>query len=152
MDPAYASTFAALFGSIIGGSTSFLTTWLTQRAQRRDHFTEADSLRRQALYGEFIKEASRLYADALNHEKDDVTDLVTLNAAINQMRILSSTAVIDAAEEALEKIIAAYLAPNIPLHALPPRVQACGMNPLQAFADACRAEMSALNANLALNR
>ncbi|MFN7129666.1 MAG: hypothetical protein ACK4OJ_11440, partial [Brevundimonas sp.] len=68
------------------------------------------------------------------------------------MRILSSMAVIDAAEEALEKIIAAYLAPNIPLHALPPRVQACGMNPLQAFADACRAEMSALNANLALNR
>src|SRR5262245_42308375 len=64
MDPAYISAIAALTGSAIGGLTSLATSLLTEgsqfRAQQRTH----DITRRETLYGDFILESSKLYADA----------------------------------------------------------------------------------------
>jgi len=36
MDSAFISAFAALGGALIGGLTSFATSWLTQQAQARE--------------------------------------------------------------------------------------------------------------------
>jgi hypothetical protein len=46
--------------------------------------------RRERLYKTFIEEASRTYADALEHNEVKVSNLVTLYALVSRMRILSS--------------------------------------------------------------
>jgi hypothetical protein len=66
MEPAYIAALAALAGSLIGGLTSFATTWLTQQTKARAQQLVDEMVRRQELYKDFIEEASRLYADALS--------------------------------------------------------------------------------------
>jgi hypothetical protein len=58
MNPAFISAFAALAGAIIGGLTSFATSWLTQRAQLRSADRQARRPRLEALYKEYISLAA----------------------------------------------------------------------------------------------
>ena len=87
MDAAYISAFAALAGAAIGGLTSFLTSWLIQRAQARMQQLAHKLTRREELYKDFIEEASRLYADSLIHDTPEVSQLIRLYAMINLMRV-----------------------------------------------------------------
>ena len=91
MDSAFISAFAALGGTLIGGLTSFATSWLTQQTQARAQQLEHKLTRREELYKDFIEEASKLYADSLIHETPDVSQLFRLYAMISRMQILSST-------------------------------------------------------------
>jgi hypothetical protein len=59
MDAAYVSAFAALGGALIGGLTSFATSWITQQTQARAQQLEHKLTRREELYKDFIEEASR---------------------------------------------------------------------------------------------
>ena len=47
MDAAYVSAFAALGGALIGGLTSFATSWLTQQTQARAQQLEHKLTRRK---------------------------------------------------------------------------------------------------------
>ena len=53
-NPAYLSAFAALAGAIIGGLTSFGTSWFTQRAQLRTAHREGERAKLEALYNDHI--------------------------------------------------------------------------------------------------
>src|SRR5215472_6008528 len=102
MNPAYVSALAALAGAIIGGLTSFVTSWLMQRTQLRHAHREAEEAKLEALYSDFITEASRLFGDAATHQAsthqtEDFTDLMRLVAMIGRMRLGSCRTVIDAA-------------------------------------------------------
>jgi hypothetical protein len=141
LDAAYLSAFFGLAGAIIGGLTSFATTWLTQQAQIRERQRDAASTIRQNLFSDFITEASKLYADALSHEKDDIADLVQLYALIAKMRLLASRPVVTAAEQVLNSIVETYLAPNRSLHEMRILAQEGKMNFLVEFGDACRMEL-----------
>ena len=46
-----------------------------------------DRARREALYGEFIREASKLFADAFEQELDDPAKLVQLYAIVSTLRL-----------------------------------------------------------------
>jgi len=118
MDAAYISALFGLAGAIVGGLASFSTTWITQTAQLRERRREAERNRREQLFDSFITEATRLYGDALSHEKDDVVDLVLLYAIVGRMRLTASNAVVEAAERVLDVIVETYLAPNRTLHQL----------------------------------
>ncbi len=59
MNASVISAMAALVGAAIGGLTSVLATWLTQRTQVRAEWRAHDRIRRQELYKEFIDEATR---------------------------------------------------------------------------------------------
>lgn len=128
-------------GVAIGGLTSFATSWFIQRAQLRDKHREADKDKRQSLFNEFIVEASRLYGDALSHEKDDVTDMVKLYATVARMRFTASAKVIAAAEKTMALIAEAYLAPNRTLHEMHVFAQQGGMDFLVEFSEACREDL-----------
>jgi len=141
LDAAYLSAFFGLAGAIIGGLTSFATTWLTQQAQIRERQRDAARTVRQNLFGAFITEASRLHADALSHEKDDVADLVQLYALIAKMRLLASRPVVTAAEQVLQSIVETYLAPNRTLHEMRIFAEEGKMNFLVDFGEACRLEL-----------
>jgi hypothetical protein len=144
MDSAYLSAFLGLAGVAIGALTTFITSWLTQRAQHRQQHREREIAKREALFGEFITEASRLFGDALSHEKDDVTDLIKLYALVGQMRLVSSNPVIGAAERVMDTIVDTYLGPNFNLHELHALARKGGMNFLSEFGEACRAELAQL--------
>jgi hypothetical protein len=142
LDAAYVSAFFGLAGVSIGGLTSFTTSWFTQEAQLREKRIETERRAREQLFSDFIGEASRLYGDALSHEKDDVTDLVQLFALVARMRLLTSRPVVSAAERVMDKITDTYLEPNRSLHELRTLAQQGGMNFLTDFSEACRAELA----------
>jgi hypothetical protein len=139
---AYLSAFFGLLGATIGGLTSIATAWLTQRTERRENNRRADKTKRETLYGDFIVEASRLYGDALSHEKDDVTSLVQLYAIVAKMRLFTSREVVTAAETAMDVITATYLAPNRDLRELRTLAHEGEMNFLLEFGEACRRDLA----------
>jgi hypothetical protein len=145
MDPAYISAFAALAGSVIGGVTSLVATWLSQNAQARMQQIIQAKIHRQDLYRAFIEEASRLYADALVSEKAEVGKIVGLYAMTSRMRVLSTPAVVDAAETAIHAIVAEYFKPNRTLRELHDERENlhATLDPLRAFSDAARADLTA---------
>ena len=141
MDQAYVSACFGLAGAMLGGLTSFTTSWLTQRAQIRERREESSRTSRQAIFNEFIVEASRLYGDALTHEKDDACDLVQLYAIVGKLRLCASSPVVGAAQQAMDVIITAYLEPNRSLHEIRQMAQDGKMNILLDFGEKCRAEL-----------
>ncbi len=142
MDTAYVSAFSALAGALIGGLASFASSWLTQRTQLRFTHAEANKAKREALYAEFVAEASRLYGDALGHQKDDVASLVNLYALLGRIRLVASRTVVTAAERTLDVIIETYLAPNRSLHELLDEVKQGRLHFLVEFGEACRDDLA----------
>lgn len=146
MTPALISALAALGGALIGGLASIGSTWLAQSAQLRARSRERDHVRREALFSDFIDEASRLYGDALSHAKDDVLSMVRLYAFVARIRLISSAPVVASAERTLDAIIDAYLAPNKTLQELRVLMAEGRMNFLVEFSEACRAELDGYGA------
>jgi hypothetical protein len=142
MNAAYLTALAALAGSAVGGLTSFASAWFTQHRQARARRISQEKSRRQKLYKQFIDEASKLYADALAHDQAEVSALVSVYALISRMRVLSSPAVIERAEAVVRMIIDAYFAPNKSLPELRELMDSHSVDPLRAFSEECRAELS----------
>ena len=53
MDTALIGAFSAVMGSLVGGLTSFLTTYANQRNQSRRDFFNKQISHRETLYAEF---------------------------------------------------------------------------------------------------
>ncbi|WP_426129058.1 hypothetical protein [Pararhizobium sp. PWRC1-1] len=139
---AYISAIMGLVGVAIGGLASFATAWITHRSQVREKHRELEAAKREKLFSDFIAEATRLYGDALSHQKDDVSDLVLLYALVAQMRLISSRPVVDAAELAMERIVETYLTPNRTLSEIRDLARSGTMNFLLDFGEACREELA----------
>ena len=58
MDNAVISAMSGVLGSLVGGSATVATTWVTQRTLGKRELLRAEIKRREALYGEFISECS----------------------------------------------------------------------------------------------
>jgi len=141
MEPAYLSALAALAGSTIGGLTSLTASWLTQHVQFRAQLRASDLNRREQLYEHFIEEASRLYADAYEHNEAEATKLVNLYALISKMRVLSAPRIVETADRVVRVIIETYLAPNKTFRDIMEILDSDAMNPLREFSNACREEL-----------
>jgi hypothetical protein len=137
----YISALAGLVGAAIGGLTSALTSWFTQRTLLRERGLVVAIKERERLFVEFINEASRLYGDALGHERDDITDIVGLYALLAHIRLVSSERVVVAAEHTIDAVIEAYQQPNRTLHEIREYVTAGGLDPMSELGCACRAEL-----------
>ena len=72
--------------------------------------------------------------------------MVSVYALISQMRVLSSSAVIEAAEAVVRMIVETYFAPNTTFPELRKLLNSHAMDPLRAFSEECRAELRALKA------
>src|SRR5262245_28293914 len=141
MDPAVFSAFAALAGSLIGGLTSLTASWLTQHLQFSVQQRAQNRNRREELYESFIEEASRLYADAYEHNEAETSKLVKLYALVSKMRVVSSPAVVESADGVVRAIIQTYLGPNKTFSDVVELLDDDALNPLRAFSNACRAEL-----------
>jgi hypothetical protein len=141
MEAAYISALAALAGTAIGGLTSFATSWTTQKAQARAQRLAAERDAQAALFGRFLEEAAKLYSDALQSRQDDMTRLIGIYALTNQIRLISSAQVVEAADTVCRIIIDTYLAPNITMEEMRANWTDRHVDPLRDFSEACRQEL-----------
>jgi hypothetical protein len=140
MNDAYISALAALAGSGIGALASIGTTWLTQRHQARSQRLAQTSTRLEQVFGEFIDQASRLFADALTHQLDGPSKLVPLYATMGKLRLYASDATVVCADRVMSRILDDYYSPNINFETQ--RIEnAENYDVLRAFITACQAEL-----------
>ena len=102
MDSAVISALSAVLGSAVGGTASIATAWFTQRTQGRREMVRAELQKREALYGEFISECSRLAIDSLDQSLDQPELLVKVYSLQNRIRLAASDPVVHAAEHTIK--------------------------------------------------
>ena len=144
MNASLISAFAALAGASIVAAVSFLRSWLVHHGQVRAQWVAQEQLRLQDLYKEFIEEAAKCYADALQHEKPEIPAWVELYAKIGRMRVVSSPRVVIGAEQVGQKIIDTYMEPNKTFVELREMIDTKAIDILGEFSDACREEFRLL--------
>jgi hypothetical protein len=144
MDVAYISALSALGGSIVGGLTSGVTAWLSQRAQVRAGRLEHELSRRGLLYKDFILAASKAYGDAIVSNDPQVAEIVDLYAMVSIMRVVSSPQTLASAEKIMLETNQVYFEPNKTVRELYEQIKSGnGIDPLKEFSEAARAELQA---------
>jgi len=145
MDSSVITALAALAGAAVGGVMTVLSSWLSQHAQARTQWIAHNQALRQELYREFIEQSSKLYVHALQNSNADVAALMGLYAELSRMRIMSSAAVADSADQMLKKIVDSYLEPNKTFPELRQMTDSGLIDPLRDFSEACREEFRLRN-------
>ena len=140
MDASIISALAALTGAAVGGLTSGIANWRSQRSQVRAQWILHEKSRRQILYRDFIEEAAKCYIDALQHDKADIPGLVSLYAKLSSMRAVSSKTVVQHADDVVRKILDTYLEPDKSFLELREMVIDGTIDLLRDFSHTCRDE------------
>ena len=112
MDQNLITVMAAVLGSLSGASAAVATTWITQKSQTIRERAKSETRKRETLYGDFITEASQRLADAFDHSLDKPDTVVKLYAILGRIRLMSSDAVLTAAEECCDRVVDLYARPN----------------------------------------
>jgi hypothetical protein len=146
MDTAILSAASALIGSLIGAMSTLAASWLSLRGRMRAQALLQEAAKREALYAEFIIEASRRLTEAWSHHAESPEVVAGLYSAIQRMRLTSSDEVIRVADRVIRLVIQAYAAPDKTFDELRQHIAANDeqWDPLRGFAEVCRAELRAL--------
>jgi hypothetical protein len=104
-----------------------------------------DVANREELYAEFLKEVADLYRESIDRTLDDLAtqpSLITMYSLIGRIRMISSEAVLMAAEKVAKDIIEAYKRPTMTFKEWQ---QLWGpADPWHEFTKACRAERKSM--------
>lgn len=146
MDVAYISALSALAGSVVGGFTSGLITWMAHRSQARLERLRFDLSRRQELFADFIVAASKLYGDALVSSEPPLQEVVAVYAMISRMRVLCSPQTVECADKIMHSALDVFFAPNKTMRELHDIVKSGGadFDPLKEFSELARGELRSL--------
>jgi hypothetical protein len=139
---------SALIGSIVGGGASLYSTWITQNAQSKRDLVASELRKREALYGEYVTECSKLIIDSIDHTLDQPSTMVAALSILNRIRLTASPQVMEAAEASLDAIVQGYLRDKmtIPqLHAQMREGPRKFPDPLASFSAACRIELKEIH-------
>lgn len=146
MDAGIVSAMAAVLGSLVGGSATVATTWVTQRTLSKRNLISAEIRKRETLYGQFIGECSKLLIDSIGRTLDRPQTLVSAYELINRIRLCASDAVLVQADEVLRRITEQYFSPNLSVEEIRALTRSRSVDPLKPFGDACRVELQAMYA------
>ncbi len=142
MDTAFISAFSALAGSIVGGLTSGVTTWLGHRSSAKAGYRLHNVTQRENLYRDFVIAASQTFGDALMSSEPQIQQLVTLYGMVSRMRIMSPEAVVDCAEKTIEGIVDTYFSPNKTVSEIRALIKSGErIDPLRAFSEIAREDL-----------
>lgn len=147
MDQSVVSAMAGVLGSLVGGSATVATAWITQKTVGKRELTRIEMRKREALYGEFIAECAKLLMDAFTHSLDAPEKLLPLYAMLNRIRLSASQPVLVEAERLLTRITDQYFSRNLTLDEIRDLAHSEGADPLKTFGEACRAEIKAMRAS-----
>jgi hypothetical protein len=146
MDAATIGALSAVLGSLVGGTATAATSWMSQRALNRSIQLKDEMRRRESLYGEFIGECAKLAVDALAHSLERPETLLPAYALVNRIRLCASPAVLAEAENVLRRVTEQYFAKNLPVEQIRNLALSGNGDPLEALGQACRAELKAMGA------
>jgi hypothetical protein len=135
------TALAGVLGSVSGASAAIATTWITQKNQTVRERAKSETRKREILYGDFITEASQRVADAFDHSLDKPETLVKLYSILGRIRLVSSDAVLTAAEEVCDRVVDLYAKPNRAIDELFTTLHGGEMEVFERFSDACRVEL-----------
>ena len=144
MDVAWVGAMAGVLGSLVGGSASIGTAWLTQRSQNVREIVRDEMHKREALYGEYVGECARLLMDAFTHTLQAPETLLHAYALINRIRLCASPAVLHEAERLMVRITDQYFADNLTVEELRRAARSTEADPMQPFGEACRVELGSM--------
>jgi hypothetical protein len=104
----------------------------------------ADLHKREALYGEFVTECSKLMLDSLDHTLEHPATILNAVAILNRIRLMASPPVLGAAEAVLQVIVQNYVREKMTIDDLRARLRAGTLevpDPLADFSRSCRTEL-----------
>jgi len=148
MDAALVGAMSAVLGSLVGGSATVATAWISQKTQGKRELIRVEIRKREGLYGEFITECSKVLMDALTHQLEAPDKLLPVYAMLNRIRLCASAAVLEEAENVTQRVTEQYFSPNIAPEEIRALARAHGADPLKSFGEACRAELEAMHARI----
>jgi hypothetical protein len=137
---------AAVLGSLVGGSATVATAWITQRTLTRRELNVRDMRQREKLYADFIGECAKLLIDAITHTLEDPDKLMPLYALTNRIRLTASQPVVAEAERLLARITDQYFSGNLTVEEMRQLAHANDADPLRKFGEACRIELKSIRA------
>jgi hypothetical protein len=146
MENAIVTAMAGVLGSLVGGSATVATAWITQKTVSKRELTQLEMRKREALYGEFIAECAKLLMDAFTHTLDTPEQVLPLYAMVNRIRLSASQAVLAEAEQLLARITDQYFSRNLTLDEIRDLAHSDGADPLRKFGEACRVELKSVRA------
>ena len=141
MDANLITALAGVLGSVSGASAAIATTWISQKSQTVRERSKWETRKRETLYGDFITEASQRLANAFDHSLDSPETIVKLGALLGRIRLVSSDAVLTAAEQCFDRIVELYAKPNRTMAELVTTLHSGEFEVLKRFSDACRVEL-----------
>ena len=141
MDSTIIAGGAAALGSIVGAAATICTAWITQRTQVVRSRIELKTRDREALYGEFITEASRLTVHALTHELQKPEAFVKLYGILGRVRLVAPERVLASAEACCGQIVDLYVKPNMTIDQIRAAFHKGQIDPIREFSTACRTEL-----------
>jgi hypothetical protein len=142
MDIAYLTALSALAGSVFGGLTTGITTWLSLRSQARVGHRSGQLVRRQDLFNEFIGAASKAYGEALFSTEPKIQDLIALYALVSRMRVFCSQEIVARAEKVITATIDTCYMPNRTVREVNDMTKSgTVIDPLRDFSVAARDEL-----------
>jgi len=147
MNSVMIAALAAISGSLVGALGSTFGTWITARHQDRRNLLGNQMARREALYSDFIGESARLLLDAMQHSAGDPQNMLPVFALLSRIRLSSSEAVLEEAEQVVKTIVITYPQPNLTAEQIESQVLN-GQDSLRQFSDTCRTELDSLQRQL----
>ncbi len=142
MNPVAMSALAAVGGSAVGALAPVLSNVLVQRSAARRELANRMVASREALYSDFIKEASRLLVASVTHNLENLSDLVSVYALVSRIRLCATDPVLHAAEDVMKRITEYFSAPNLSIEQVVRDVVSAKADPLSKFSFACRKELN----------
>jgi len=146
MDTTLITAMSGVLGSLVGGSATVATAWLTQKTLTRRELNVRDMRQREKLYADFIGECARLLIDAFTHKLEDPEKLLPLYALTNRVRLTASQPVVAEAERLLARITEQYFSRNLTVEEMRQLARSQDADPLRTFGEACRAELKSIRA------
>ena len=131
MDTNLIAAMSGVLGSLVGGSATVATAWITQKTLTRRELNVRDMRQREKLYGDFIAECAKLLIDALTHTLDDPEKLLALYALTNRIRLTASQPVLAEAEHLLTHITDQYFSRNMTVQEMRQLAHSKGRRPIE---------------------
>jgi hypothetical protein len=145
LDPAVIAATSGVVGSMVGALSSLGTTFMTQRLQARRERVSLELAKREELYGEFIKEATPLFADSVEKTEFDSARIFDLYSILGRIRLSSSDEVLREAEGVIANLLKWYSYPVMGVRVLMEQAARHEVSdPIELFTQACRRERGEL--------
>ena len=144
IDPAILSSVSALLGALIGGGASLCAAIYTQRNQSRLQRVAGEIAKREAVYADFVMDASNVLLNAYVHNEIALGgEEQRLVGLINRMRLFAPPDVVKGAEAVLRAIVEISLKPGVEARRLAKEALSANLDPdaLLSFSLICRADL-----------